>query len=162
MKKSFLLLFVLLSVSAFSQTNYDTVKLKSDADYKAANKYALEAANYVFAVPFDANDMQRVKSIQFVIKWMEGTPDFSFAIDATVMEKIVKGNDDLLGYYMVGMTKYCLENEANAKDIALVKLNTTKMILAYCEKPENNLKLTSALKKLAVADKKGKLAEELE
>ena len=162
MKKCFFFLFFLASFTAFSQSNYDSVNLKNEADYAAANKYALEAANYLLSTPYDAKSLERLQAIQFMMKWMEGTPDFSFALDATVMEKIVKGNNDLLSYYMAGMTKYCLENQANAKDNDLVKLNATKLVLAYCEKPENNLKMPMPLKKLAEANKKGELAKELE
>lgn len=162
MKKCFLFLFVLTTVTAFSQTNYENISLKSDADCRAANKYALEAANYVFATPFDAKDSQRAKSIQFISKWMDATPDFSFIIDLTVTDKIVKGSDDLLGMYMAGMTKFCLENEAKSKDDGVVMVSTVKLLLAYCENPKNNFKMPSALQKLSDANKKGELIKALQ
>ncbi|HNP32309.1 MAG TPA: hypothetical protein PKN96_03355 [Flavobacterium sp.] len=162
MKKCFILFFVLTFTTTFSQTNYDTISLKSDADSRAANKYALEAANYLLNTPFDKNDVQRLKSLQFVSKWMEATPDFTFIFDATVNEKVVKGNEDLLGYYMAGMTKFCLENEDKSKNDALVMVSTIKILLAYCENPKNNLKMPPALQKLSDANKKGELVKALQ
>lgn len=162
MKKCFLFLLLVTSVSAFSQTNYDNISLKTDDDSRKANKYALEAANYMLTTPFSQNDIQRLKSVQFITKWMEATPDFTFIFDITVSEKIVKGNDDLLGYYMAAMTKFCLENEAKSKDDGVVMINSVKLLLAYCEKPENNLKMPPALQKLSDANKKGELVKALQ
>lgn len=162
MKKYFLLLFVFTSITAFSQTNYDTISLNSDADSRSANKYALEAANYMLSTPFDKDDVQRAKSFQFMSKWMDATPDFTFIFDLTVSEKIVKGSDDLLAYYMAAMTKFCLENEAKSKNDALVMVSSVKTLLAYCENPKNNLKMPSALQKLSDANKKGELIKALQ
>lgn len=163
MKTYFYLFIILCTTVSFAQTttDFDAVKLKRDSDYKEANKYALEASNYVLSVPMDNNSLPRLKAIQFIMKWMEGTPDYTFSLDATIMEKVVKGNDDLLGVYMACMTKYCLENEANSKDDDVVKLNSIKLILAYCENPANNVKMPKQLKKLSEANKKGELESEL-
>ncbi|MGV3696643.1 hypothetical protein [Flavobacterium sp.] len=162
MRKYFLLLFIVSSFSAFCQTNYDAISLKSDDDSRAANKYALEAANYLLSTPYDKNDLQRAKSLQFMTRWMEATPDFSFYFDQTVTEKIVNGNDDLLGYYSAAMTKFSLENKDKAEDPGVVMVNSVKMLLAYCENPKNNLKMPSALQKLSDANKKGELIKALQ
>lgn len=162
--KNYLFLFLIIcSTSAFSQTttDFESIRLKKDSDYKEANKYALEASNYILSVPMDNNSLPRLNAIQFMLKWMEGTPDFTFSLDATIMDKVVKGNDDLLGVYMACMTKYCLENESNSKDNDLVKLNSIKLILAYCENPANNVKMPKQLNKLSEANKKGELESEL-
>lgn len=162
MKKSLLLLFVLTTVSAFSQINYDTISLKTDEECRAANKYALNAADYLFTNPYNKDDVQRIKAVQFISKWMEATPDFTFIFDITVSEKVVKGNEDLLGYYMAGMTKFCLENVEKSKNDAVVMVSTIKMLLAYCENPKNNLTMPPALQKLSDANKKGELIKALE
>lgn len=163
MKNYFYLFVIFCTTLSFSQTttDFDTVKLKKDSDFKEANKYALEASNYILSVPLDNNSLLRLDAIQFILKWMEGTPDFTFSLDSTIMDKVVKGNDDLLGVYMACMTKYCLENEANSKDNQMVKLNSIKLILDYCENPANNVKISKQLKKLSEANKKGELESEL-
>jgi len=162
MKKCFFILFVFCSVTAFAQssTNYDTVKLGNDSDYTAANKYALEASNFILSTPFDKSNAQLSKAGKFLLKWMSGTPDFTFSLDGTISEKVIKGNDDLLGIYIACMTKYCLENKANAENNKLVKLNSIKLILAYCENPKNNITMPAGLKKLSEANKKGELEKE--
>lgn len=120
----------------------------------------MQAANYILSTPFEKNDVTRLKSLQFVMKWMTGTPDFLFSLDEAAT-KMAKGNDEVLGLYVVCMTKYCLQNIDASKDEKLVKLNAIKMLLAYCENSNNNMKLTKQLKKLSEANQKGELEKEL-
>lgn len=159
------LLTLLLSISlgsCFGQSlpNFDEIKLDQGSDYKSAEASVLQATNYILSTPYDKDDANRLKSLQFVLKWMSGTPDFSFALDDAIA-KIIKGNDDLLGVYMACMTKYCLENKDSAKDAKLVKLNSVKLLLAYCENENNKMKMTKQLKRLSEANKKGELEKEL-
>ena len=162
MKKLTLFLSLWYFHSGYSQSlpNLDEIKLEKPADYKTAEVIATQAATYLLSTPFEKNDLDRLKSLQFVIKWMSGTPDYSFTLD-NVATKILKGNDDLLGLYMACMTKYSLENKVSSTDAAEVKLNSIKMLLAYCENPDNNMRMTKALKKLSEANKKGELEKEL-
>ena len=76
------------------------------------------------------------------------------------VDKIGRDND-LLGLYMISKAKYILENKANAKDPKLVKLNAVILLLNYCSKKENSIKMTKQLKKLAEAKEKGELEKAL-
>jgi hypothetical protein len=156
------LLFVLISHASFAQDlpDYDAIVLEKAADYPAADAAALSAATYLFSTPFRKNDLARLKSLQFLIKWMTGTPDYSFTLDE-VASKIIKGNDDLLGLYMAAMTKYSLENKPSSKDPKLVKLNSITILLNYCEYKDNNMGMTKQLKKLSEAKAKGELEKAL-
>jgi alkaline phosphatase len=104
----------------------------------------------------EKNNINRLKSLRFIIRWMTGTPNYSFALDEQAT-KFAKKNDDLLGLYMAGMTKYALENKADAKDPNKVKLNTVRLILRYVKEEKNNVKLNSELKKAIEAEEKGEL-----
>lgn len=150
MKKMFF--FLLLFTSA---------TLVSNAQADLNNKTALETSNFILSNPYVKDNPKRVQAVQSLLKWMTDTPDFSFSIDADIMEKIVGEDSDLLGIYMACMAKYCLENQANANDAKLVKLNAVKLMISYSEKPENNIKMSKPFKKLAEANKKGTLETEL-
>jgi hypothetical protein len=164
MRNLFVICFVILSTTVFAQsvTDFSKIQLESEADYKAANVYVLEASRFVLSTPYENDNLQRLNATRFVLQWMAGTADFTFSLDATIMDKVVKGNDDLLGLYMICMTKYCLENIDSSKDEKSVKLNAVKLILAYCENPDNNIKMPKPLKKLSEANKKGELEKELQ
>jgi hypothetical protein len=162
MKKILFIPLVVLSICAFSQnsTDFDSIKIDNATDCKAAEPYALEASNYLFSKPFDKNDIDRLRSMRLIIRWMSATPDYHFALDEAAA-KLMKGSDDLLGLYMGAMTKYALENKSTSGDAKLVKLNAITTILNYVENPANNLKMTKSLKKLSEAKAKGTLEQEL-
>ncbi|HMF70275.1 MAG TPA: hypothetical protein VK616_02310 [Flavitalea sp.] len=162
MKTAFILILSVLANYSFSQiqTNFDNIKLEQAADYRAADSIALGASTYLLSTPFAEDNIGRLKSLSFVIRWMTGTPDYSFTLDE-VAGKIVKGNDNLLGLYMAAMTKYSLENKESSKDQKLVKLNALTSLLNYCEDVNNNVKMTKQLKKLSEAKAKGQLEQSL-
>lgn len=154
------MLATLLIIPAFAQEipNYEEIKLESPADYKAAEPQALGAANFLLASPNDMSAPDRLKSSQFLIRWMSGTRDYTFGLDEST-QILVDAN--LLNLYMAAMTKYCLENPANAKDAQQVKVSSWKILLAYCDDPKNKVKMTKKLKKLSEANKNGTLEKSL-
>lgn len=162
MKKLLLIFFVVLANRSWGQTipDFDHIKLEKATDYKAADPFALQTSNYLLSTPVKKDDKNRQKSVQFIVKWMSGTPDYSFNLNDAI-DRIGKSNTDLLGIYLAAMTKYSLENKTAAKDPAQVKLNAVTALLDYCENKNNNLKLTKQLKKLAEARENGTLAESL-
>ncbi len=161
MKISLLLFTLLFSIKAFAQTlpNLDGIKLEKASDYKLAEPFALQTANYLLSTPFKKEDKDVMKSLMFMGKWMNGTPDYSFSV-ADMEDKIGRDND-LLGLYMISKAKYILENKANVKDSKLVKLNAVTLLLNYCSKKENLVRMTKQLKKLAEAKEKGELEKAL-
>ena len=157
MKKYFLILFVLTSISSFSQTDYSKVAMASDADYKPAEKYALEASNYLLSAPLDIKNTKLAVATKFLLKFMEGTPDYTYIIESPMVTKLNSENEGLLGVYFAGMTKFSLENTAKAQDPQLVMVSGIKTLLAYAEKPENKVTITETLKKLFELNKNGEL-----
>jgi hypothetical protein len=164
MKRLFFgLLFCLVSTFSFAQSlpDFDAIKLENKGDYDStADNAALQASNFLFSTPLEKNSLDRLKSLQYIIKWMSGTPNYNFTLDAQAT-KFAKKNDDLLGLYMAAMTKYVLENKAYAKDQNKIKLNAVKMIITYAKDEKNKVKINSELKKAIEADEKGQLEEYL-
>lgn len=162
MKKYFFILFVFTSICSFAQTDYTKIAMKTDADFKAADKYALEASNYILSVPMDKNNVAQSKAVRFIVNWMEGTPDYTFNIDAPIMTKLTEENESFLGVFYAGMTKYTLENPTKAEDMKAVQFNGMKLLVVYAEKPEHKVAMSPTLKKLIDASKKGELEKVLE
>lgn len=146
---------------AQSLPDFDVIKLESKEDFNTtANDAALQAANYLLSTPIEKNNINRLKSMGYIIRWMTGTPEYSFTLDEQ-STKFAKKNDDLLSLYMAAMTKYVLENKADAKDQNKIKLNAVKLIIIYVKDPANKVKLNGELKKAIEADEKGELANYL-
>ena len=159
----FSILLFLTANNVFSQSlpKYDEIKLETKEDFNdAANNASLQASNYLLSTPMDSKSIDRLKSLQFIIKWMSGTPDFSFTLDEQAT-KFAKNNDDLLGLYMAAMTKYVLENKTESKNQNKIKLNAVKLIIQYSKDTKNNVKINKELKKAIEADENGKLEDYL-
>ena len=162
MKKFLFVFCMLLAAVSYGQTmpDFDLIKLEKNSDYKAAEPFALQTAVYLLSTPVEKKKDNRLKSLQFLVKWMSGTPDHSFVLDDATA-KITRDNTDLFGLYVAGLVKYSVNNKSNTRDPKVVKLNAVISILDYCENPANNVKLTKQLKKLSEARAKGELEKEL-
>lgn len=159
MKKNIAILFFFCSLYVHAQTvpNFDQIKMEKAPDYKAAEPFVLQTANYLLTTPIIKDNPDRLSSLKFISKWMNGTPDHSYVF-TDVPEKIGRDND-ILGLFMAAMAKYSLDNKAVSKDAKLVKLNALKMLLDYCEVKENNVRMTKQLKKISEARMKGQMEE---
>jgi hypothetical protein len=163
MRQFILFIFCCLSfnhLQAQTLTDFDLIKMEKASDYKPAEPFVLQTANYLLAVPFKKENKDRLNALRFIGKWMNGTPDYSFSF-TDIAEKIGKENYDLIGQYMAALAKYTLENKAAAKDTKVARLNAMIMLLDYCENKDNNMHLSKQLKKLAEARSKGELEKSM-
>ena len=145
-----------LFATSFAQSVYSDIKLEAKEDYRLAEVSVLKASNSLFTTKYDKDDLERLYAIEFILKWMNGTPDFSFELDEKFTKPFLH-ETDLLGLYMSGLVKFVLEHKSQAKDANTISLNAVKMIIDYSNKPANNLRQTGELKKMATALKKGEL-----
>jgi hypothetical protein len=155
----FAAIFCFAVCASFAQSlpDFESIQLDRKEDYdSAANQAAWQAANYLLTTPLVKDNIPRLKSIQYIIRWMTGTPDYSFVLDEKAT-KFAKKSNDLLGLYMAAMTKYVLENKADSKDQEKIKLNALKMVIAYARNEQSKVKITSELKKAMAAEEKGEL-----
>ncbi len=152
-------LLIIVSISGFfslAQSAYSDIKLEEKADFQLAEPFVLKASNYLFTSKYDKDDLERLYAIEFIMKWMGGTTDYSFEINEKYTQPFIH-ETDLLGLYMGAVAKYALEHKSQAKDVNAISLNAVKMVINYSSKQINNLKQTGELKKLATALKRGEL-----
>jgi hypothetical protein len=156
MRKFLLLLACFFTLYTNAQNIYSEIKLEAKEDYKLAETTVLKASNYLFTSKYDKEDLERLYAIEFIMRWMSGTPDFTFELDEKFSKPFVH-ETDLLGLYMSALAKYAIEHKEQAKDSKKLRLNAVKMVIEYSNKASNNLKQTGELKKIATALKKGEL-----
>lgn len=157
MRKVFVFLALLTWSLNFSQ-DVSTIEFKKETDYKIAEPKVIESASYLLNTPIDSNEMLRIKHLQFLMQWMEGTPDYTFNLTETAT-KFSGENSNLLGVYLAAMIVYLVKEHGDSKDIAAVEINTLHSAINYVAKKENNVPLTSNLNKLIAGNEKGNLAE---
>ncbi|HXB39736.1 MAG TPA: hypothetical protein VNZ49_04290 [Bacteroidia bacterium] len=160
MKKFISLVLIFTTLNALSQ-NYSelkSIKLDDSLQCKNAEKKVLECSDYLLSTPCVEN-LKNLNACQFIIEWMEKTPDYTFGFDDAVY-KSIKSDVILSGVYLASQSKIAIVEKPRSTDINF-KIKYVKMFLEYCEKPENKVKLSSKIKKLIAAKNEGKLKEAL-
>ena len=162
MKKIILSAALLLSFScAFAQTALpDLTKfpVATPKEATAANKNALQTAEYLLTNPIDKNHADRMDAARYLMEWMESSPDFTFSFDANFAA--VCKEVDISALYIASMVNYQVSNnvkEATKAESVLIWETFAK----YITNPANNVKQKDEVKKLAEAYKAGKLKEYL-
>ena len=152
------LFFICFSLAGVSraQSGYASVQLEQKTDFKKAEAQVLHASNLLLSTKFDKDDLDRLYAIQFLMKWMEGTPDYSLNLEGKYAKPFAD-DPDILGLYLAAMVRLAVENKNAVKDPASLQLNAVKKVLQYAAIPSNNLKLQGELKKMSAAFKKGEL-----
>lgn len=149
-----------LTASAQALPDFGSIRLSEKEDYDdKANEAALTAATYLLSAPLD--DANRRPAMAYLIRWMTGSPHYSFTLDAKAM-RFAKTDDELLNLYMAGMARFALENKDKAADAKAVNIGSLQHVANYAANPANGVKMNSELKKLIKANEAGKLAAYLE
>jgi hypothetical protein len=117
MKTKILLIYLLfisfcITINAQDFTKLDKIQLKDKSDYEKNESLVLECSNYLLNSQFDIldKDLNHTQSQLFIIKWMGGTPDYSFDIDERI-GKATKSNSSLLGVYLAASVNIFLKIE---------------------------------------------------
>lgn len=131
-------------------SEYEFANIES---YKTEQNKVLECANFLFNNPSDSQKLNRLTAIQYVMKWMEGTPAYTFEIGPNAME-LTKGNSDLLGLLLAGMTKVVLENDGDKLNSNDIYNKAKTLVVDYCANSANKMKPSKKIKKLIKKRKK--------
>lgn len=145
----FIALITLTSTITFGQNFSELAKteFKSAESYKPAESQVLICANYLFSTPANQAELNRLNAIQYIMKWMSGTPDYTFDLGQKAME-LTNSNTDLLGLYMAAMTKAVLENTSDKLSSDEIYNRAEKTIVNYCAIAENKAKPSKKIKQL--------------
>lgn len=147
MYKLLLLAFLVFNtpVSGQSLFPYEEISLVKPADFRAAEPMALSAADYLLSTPFDANNHDRDRAFQFLVRWSGGDKDYNFRLQGTILD--VADDKQLMTLLVPAMTKFCLENKVLGNNPAIIEKNAVKMVLNYCNNPANKFTLKKRARK---------------
>ncbi len=149
--KTRLFIIALICFNFINSQNFselDNYEFKTVESYTTEQGKVLEAANYLFENPASrALELNRLISIQYIMKWMQGTPDYTFEIGNSALE-LTKGNSDLLGLYLAAMTKTVLENDDKKLNDETIYRNAEQILVDYCADSKNLTKPSKKIKKL--------------
>jgi hypothetical protein len=144
MKKLFFICFITLltSVKLVAQTvpDFNKIKLKKDKDFKLADSAVLQTSNYLLATPIGQDTTLRLKSAEFLMDWMEGTPDYTFTLNENTT-KYYSNDINLMAVYIAALCKAALQNRPDV-DTKVITISAVKILLAYAGNTSNNVKWT--------------------
>lgn len=150
MKKIILSLIMIAFCSLTFCQNFSELskyEFKKVENYKTEQDKVLNCANYLFKNPANKNDLNRLTALQYIMKWMEGTPDYTFEVGGKAME-LTKGSSDLLGLYFAAMTKVVLENKEKKLETSEIYKRSEKILVDYCSVKSNKMKPSRKIKKI--------------
>lgn len=139
--------------------NLKSIKLNKKAGYKHAEPTILKVVDYLFQTPIDKKNKARNNAGQFLVDWMNGTPDYIFYLEEKETS-FFNTDSDLLLMYMAALTKFSLSNpiEKEKKQQALGAMN---LVLPYLYQHSDKKTWTKELWQLYDAYQNGKLKEYL-
>jgi hypothetical protein len=137
--------------------------LTNDKEYKAAEPKVKECVAYLLGHPFSKDDAKSVSASKLLLKWMAGTPDYSFNMLGNITTIDPDGKSNIFAAYLAALVKEGFENPgfetpSKLKDLKTGEIGAMKIVAEYCANPSNKVKQTDEIKKLIKANKEGKLA----
>lgn len=145
-----------LTLKGQDTAQYRSMRLEKRADYLNAEPTIIRVTEYLLNTAINKDEQTRLDAAQFLLKWMEGTPDHTYSFHSRISQ-ITKNNIDLMGVYLAAMVKYSLEYKEEATDLKVLQLNTLKTLLTYVANADNGVKSNAELKKLNDLAAKGQL-----
>ena len=133
-------------------TQINNYEFETEESYNTEKNKVLMCADYLFNNPSNKAEANRLISIQYILKWMTGTPDYTFDLGEKSME-LTKGNSDLLGLYMAAMSKVVIENKDEKLDAEEIYNRAEELLVNYCSNSENKMKPSKKIKKIIKSKK---------
>ena len=148
MKKLLLLLFVLTASTSFAQIYKDLPNevFLNKEDYGNSEDQVLEVSKFILSNPIQKDNSDRINAMQYLLKWMEGTPDYTFTIGETVMN-LTGGDLDLMGVYFAAISETAIQNKKSGKTDEQTNEEAIKKFVSYAANKSNNVKANKELKK---------------
>jgi hypothetical protein len=150
---------ILFSVFIFSMNSHaqdllglDPNSLKTEQDYKNAEERVLSCADYLLTNPIDEEELIRTATFSYLFRWIEGTPEHSFSLDADVVQ-LTNNNKDFLTIYFAGLAKSVLENSTEPYTEEETQDRAIQYLIDYCSNPDHHLKPTKRMNKMSKKNK---------
>ena len=151
----FLVIFAAIGLRAQTRPQFERIKLVNKKDYKLADSTVSQLSAYLLSIPIDRDTSTRINGAQFLMKWMEGTNEYTFVVNENNTRAFIN-NINLMAVYMAALCKTALLHKPGV-DSKTVTIDGTKRLISYINDPANNVKVTPEMRELFNANDKGEL-----
>lgn len=152
-----LTLAILVSSQFIFSQNFKRIaeyEFKTAKDYQKEEATVVQCVNYLYDTPVNLNEAKRAIATQFIMKWMTGTPDYTFEIGPKAIELTNGGSKELFGMYLAALTKVGIENKGKKLSDDKLHQKAQAYLVAYCANSVNKIKASKQIKKLIKEMKK--------
>ena len=151
-------LITIFGVSGYASnfSGLANIELNTSEQYAEAQEQVLDCCYYLLSTPCDKKDEDRGFATQFIVRWIQGTPEYSFEIEE-VVTKMTSDKEELLSLYLTCYTKLTLESENPYEEKSQIKQQSIEAFLDYCGNSINKVRPTKEMKKMLEAREQGQL-----
>jgi len=147
--------FAAIQLRAQTVLQFDHMKLASKKDFKLADSTVSQLSAYLLSIPINRDTTTRINAAQFLMKWMEGTNEYTFVINENNTRAFIN-NINLMAVYMAALCKTALQHKPGVNS-RIITLDGTKRLIGYINNPANHVKSTQELRELIDANNRGEL-----
>ncbi|MEZ5069913.1 MAG: hypothetical protein R2751_02825 [Bacteroidales bacterium] len=158
MKKTLLTIaFLLTSMWAFNQdfTSLADIAFNNAEDYRTKEALVKECASFILSQPYKSEEQNKLYGIQFILRWMEGTPDYMFSLGQDYSD-LCKNDLELSTTYLAALALAAVDPAVVDKSSDNLSKQAKEFFLDYCARPENKVKTNRSIKK-ALEEKSGQI-----
>lgn len=163
--KYILTLSLVLLISDYAQSQnfsvYKDFKFSRPEQYREHEQMALEASKFILSTKQTQENTERLFAIQFMMKWMEGTPDHNLEIKPW-LAGIMKADQFLYPVGLAALTRVALDEKYENVSEEKFQLEAANLIADYISNKEYGIRARSTAKKFMQAREEGKLTEFIE
>ena len=155
----FATLFCLFTSTACLAQDFEPPKnpdIHSKEGLQALEKDVIAAADWLESTPIGSEQEKRQITNAFVVAWLSNTPNVSLMTRVSIL-KLFDKNVELVGVYMAGYARYCLQNNYSKDELMAQVAGVRSVIKCYLLGGE--VKKDKTLQKLIEEEQKGGLEE---
>jgi hypothetical protein len=140
-----IILFFTINVQAQTFDYLANIKFNSPEDYVLAENTVKKCSDFILTTPADPYNIDRADAMRFILRWMDGTPDYSFDLDEHAMG-LTQNDAELMTVYFSSLVKAALENKDKNNDERTAI--AVDHFLDYCANSDNKVRKNKEIKKL--------------
>lgn len=154
-------LFSFSCTALFSQsyTIPKDYKFVIEEDYRQSEPQIREAMDWLLQTSLGQDSQKRKEANIFFAEWINGEPDIVIHIDTKIVN-FLEGNPELFIPFMIGWTKYALDNNYST-DLIAGNMAGVETVVNFYRKNRGYLKQDKNLEYYEMLIKKGKLEKDI-
>jgi hypothetical protein len=164
MKSFIILLITALGIQSAINAQFShlkDVKLETTKDFQDNTEQVFDCSNYILLTPYDKKDDQRIAATEFVYRWINNSPKYTFTVSNKV-KLLTDEREDLLALYSICYALFSLENKDIITTVSEKENYAIDALINYCGNPINKIKLTKEIKKLIDLKAEGEITSATE